>query len=101
MYVNGGMVYTRHTDGTWSAVCNPRVFSINNGGSGTEITLDTWSNPIIKIGRSSGSITIGINSSGKIEIIPSSKSAWKTYSGVSTSGEVYVDGDGFLKIKNW
>jgi len=58
-------------------------------------------NPCLNIKNGGTTFSISVNSSGMLSITPGSKTKWKSYSQGLSDGEVYVDSDGFLKIKNW
>lgn len=61
------------------------------------------SEPAIFLNRGNYQVKIWIDSSGKLHIKPSSKSMWISDSErtSTSSGEIYADDDGFLKINNW
>ena len=100
LYINGG---------------NSVNASIYTNSSETEIKLQNGYNcyvlagvnssgyPSVKLNKGSYSVQVWIDSSGKLHIKPSGKSMWINEDNRSStsSGEIYVDNNGFLKINNW
>ena len=77
--------------------------SFTKGTRNLEVGINNSNNPFVKLTNGSYEVVIYIDSSGKLRIKPSSKSMWISNSNrtSTSSGEVYVDDDGFLKINNW
>lgn len=100
VYINGG---------------NSANASIYTNSSETQIKLQNGYNcyvqtgvnssgyPSIKLNKGSYSVEVWIDSSGKLHIKPSGKSMWINEDNrtSTSSGEIYVDNNGFLKINNW
>jgi len=77
--------------------------SFEKGTKNVLVGINNSNNPFVKLTNGSYEVVIYIDSSGKLRIKPSSKSMWISNSNrtSTSSGEIYVDDNGFLKINDW
>ena len=83
---------------------NTETIHIRPSSSNNYATLQVVNNePAIFLNRGNYQVKIWIDSSGKLHIKPSSTSMWIDEAGRTSisSGEIYADDNGFLKINNW
>lgn len=77
--------------------------SFEKGTKSVQVGINNSNTPFVKLTNGSYEVVIYIDSSGKLRIKPSSKNMWISDSDrtSTSSGEIYADDNGFLKINNW
>lgn len=100
VYINGG---TSANASIYTNSSETQIKLQNGYNCYVQTGVNSSGYPSIKLNKGSYSVEVWIDSSGKLHIKPSGKSMWINEDNrtSTSSGEIYVDNNGFLKINNW